>query len=124
VLQEFKDFALKGDLVTIAVGLVLAIAFTDVVNSLVEHIIMPVVGIIVGERSFETLTWEIGDAVILYGAFITAVLTFVIIAAALFFLVVRPYNELKARMASGEETAVPEPEEIVLLREIAKNTGG
>ena len=122
MLQEFRDFALKGNLIEIAVGLVLAIAFTDVVASLVDDLIMPIIGIIFSEPSFETLDLEINDAFIRYGAFLTAVTTFVIIAAALFFLVVRPYNVLKARMERGEEPAVPEPEDILLLREIARNT--
>lgn len=122
MLQEFRDFALKGNLIEIAVGLVLALAFTQVVGSLVDHIIMPIIGIIFGEPTFESLTWELGDGRIRYGSFITAVVTFGIIALALFIFVVKPYNLFKARQKSGEEPDAPEPEEIQLLREIAKNT--
>lgn len=123
MLQEFRDFALKGNLIELAVALVLALALTTVISSLVDHILMPIVGIIVGEPSFDFLTWEIGDGVIRYGSFITAVVYFLLVAAALFFAVVRPYNALRARQASGDEPEAPEPEELVLLRQIANNTG-
>lgn len=123
MLQEFRDFALKGNLIEIAIGLVLALAFTTVISSLVNDVLMPLLGVVVGERSFDFLTWEIGDGVIQYGSFITAVIYFGIVAAALFFAVVKPYNALRARQQSGEEPAAPEPEELVLLRQIANNTG-
>lgn len=123
MLQEFRDFALKGNLIELAVALVLALALTTVIRSLVEHILMPLIGVVVGEPSFDFLTWEIGDGVIQYGSFITAVVYFIIVAAALFFGVVKPYNALRARQQSGDEPAAPEPEELVLLRQIANNTG-
>ncbi len=123
MLQEFRDFALKGNLIEIAIGLVLALAFTAVVGSFVDDIVMPILGVIVGERSFDDLTWEIGDGVIQYGAFIEEVIYFALVAAALFFGVVKPYNMLRERQKSGEEPSAPEREDLVLLRQIAENTG-
>ena len=117
--KEFKEFALGGSLVEVAVGLVMALAIAALVGSLVEHIVMPIVGIIFGEPSFDTLTWTINDSVILYGSFLTALVTFLSIAAAVYFFIVKPYNAYKARVASGEEEApAAPPEDIQLLTEI------
>ena len=85
-----------------------------------ENIVNPIIGAIFGQRSFDSLTIDLwGDAVLFYGAFLTALLNFVLVAAAIFFFVVKPYNALKARQASGEEEApAAPPEDIQLLREI------
>jgi len=118
LLDEFKAFALGGYLIEIAVGLVLALAFAAVIGSLVDNLIMPIVGIIFGEPSFDNLTWTINNSVIMYGSFLTAVVKFLAIALALFFFVVKPYNRWKARAAKGEAAAPPPAEDVVLLREI------
>ncbi len=118
LVTEFKDFALKGNLIEIAVGLVLALAFTTVVNALVDGLILPIVTMLFGQPSFDGLTFTINDSIFYYGAFISAAVTFLLTALALFLFVVKPYNLLKARQASGEEPE-PEPsEDITLLREI------
>ena len=119
MLKEFKDFALKGNLIEVAVGLVMALAFVAVVGALVEEILMPIVGIIFGEPTFEqTMILEINDSQIRFGAFIQAVDVFLMIAFALFFFVVKPYNAIKARQAAGEGEAPKPAEDIVLLTEI------
>jgi large conductance mechanosensitive channel len=119
VLKEFKDFALKGNLIEVAVGLVMALAFVGVITALVESILMPIVGIIFGEPSFEqTMILEINDSQILFGSFVQAVVVFLMVAFALFFFVVKPYNAIKARQDSGEEEAPAPAEDIVLLTEI------
>jgi large conductance mechanosensitive channel len=119
VLKEFKDFALKGNLIEVAVGLVMALAFVGVITALVENILMPIVGIIFGEPSFEqTMILEINDSQILFGSFVQAVVVFLMVALALFFFVVKPYNAIKARQDSGEEEAPAPAEDIVLLTEI------
>jgi large conductance mechanosensitive channel len=119
VLKEFKDFALKGNLIEVAVGLVMALAFVAVITALVESILMPIVGIIFGEPSFEqTMILEINDSQILFGSFVQAVVVFLMVAFALFFFVVKPYNAIKARQESGEEEAPAPAEDIVLLTEI------
>ena len=119
MLKEFKDFAFKGNLIETAVGLVMALAFVAVIGSLVEHLLMPIVGIIFGEPSFDqTMILEINDSQILFGSFVQAVVVFLMIALALFFFVVKPYNAIKARQAKGEEEAPAPSEDIVLLTEI------
>jgi large conductance mechanosensitive channel len=120
LFKEFKDFLTRGNIVDLAVAFVLGVAFGTVVTSFVENIINPVIGAIFGQPDFSTLTIDLwSDAVLRYGAFLTALLNFVLIAAAVFFFVVKPYNALKARQASGEEEppAAP-PEDVQLLREI------
>jgi large conductance mechanosensitive channel len=118
VVQEFKEFILRGNVLELAVAVVIGAAFKTVVDSLVADIIMPIVAMIFGEPDFSSLDFTINDAVFRYGAFITAVISFLIIAAAIFFIVVLPYNRLKERMARGEEPETEAPEDIVLLRDI------
>lgn len=119
VVKEFKDFISRGNLVEIAVGLVLALAFKSVVDAFVEGIIMPIVGVLFGEPSFNALTLTINDSVFFYGAFITQVVSFVLVALALFLFVVRPFNAWQARRAAGQEDEPGvTPEDIALLREI------
>ena len=125
MLREFRGFALRGNLIELAVALVLALALKQLISSLVDHVLMPIVGIIFGEPSFNSLTIEINDSIIRYGSFLTNAIDFLIVAAAIFFLVVRPYNAIVERRASGEEDEegpTPEPEELTLLRQIAENT--
>ena len=118
-MKEFKDFAMGGNLVEVAVGLVMALALTALINSLVEHVLMPIVGIIFGEPTFDdVLIATINESEIRFGSFITAGVTFLSIAFAVYFFVVKPYNAYKARVASGEEEAPAGPSEIDLLTEI------
>lgn len=119
LVKEFKEFAIGGNLVEVGVALVMALALAAVINSLVENVLMPIVGIIFGEPSFDSLTWTINGSVILYGSFITAFVSFLAVAFAVYFFIVKPYNAYKERVASGqeEEPAAP-PEDIMLLREI------
>jgi large conductance mechanosensitive channel len=112
VLKEFKEFIDKGDLVTIAVGLILALALTDLVNSLVDNIINPIIAAVFKEPNFDELTVEIGEGVITYGRFITALISFLILAFVLF-LMVKGYNALTRKK---EEEAGPT--EVELLTEI------
>jgi large conductance mechanosensitive channel len=119
MLKEFKDFAMKGSLIEIAVALVMAIAFGAVVASLVEHVIMPIVGIIFGEPNFDsTMIVTINDSQIRFGSFVQALVVFLATAAGVYFLVVKPYNAYKARQAKGEVAAVVPSDEIKLLTEI------
>ncbi|MDJ0665491.1 MAG: large conductance mechanosensitive channel protein MscL [Acidimicrobiia bacterium] len=116
---EFKEFAFRGDIVGLAVAFVMAAAFGAVVSSLVDNIVMPVVGILFGEPSFDFLTWTINDSVILYGSFITAIVKFVAIALGVFFFIVKPYKAYQEATAEEAEEAPAEPaEDIKLLTEI------
>ena len=118
--DEFKEFALGGNLVEVAVGLVMALALAALIGSLVEHVVMPIVGIIFGEPSFDqALILEVNESEIRFGSFITALVTFLSIAFAVYFFIVKPWNGYKGRLASGEEEApAAPPEDITLLREI------
>lgn len=125
LIKEFRDFALKGNLIEMGIALVLALAFKSLVTSFVDSLLMPIVGIIFGEPSFDSMTFSINDSIFFYGSFITTAIDFILIAAAIFFFVVKPYNEIMERRRSGDDDdddAAPEPEELTLLRQIAKNT--
>ena len=96
-MSGFKKFLLRGNLVDMAVGIVIGIAFAAVVTALVADIITPIIAAIGGQPDFSGLTFTINKSHFLYGAFINAVISFVVIAAAVFFLVIKPVNALMAR---------------------------
>jgi large conductance mechanosensitive channel len=110
MLREFRDFLMKGNIVDLAVAFVIGVAFAAVVNSLVNDLIMPLVAMLIGKPDFSDLTFTINDAVFHYGAFITSVITFVAVAAAVFFVVVKPMQAIKARAAASGEDAVSDEE--------------
>src|SRR5512147_2286958 len=85
--KEFRDFAVKGNVVDLAVGVIIGAAFGKIVSSLVEDLIMPTIGVLVGGLDFKGLALQLGNAKITYGKFLQACVDFVIIAAAIFFLV-------------------------------------
>jgi large conductance mechanosensitive channel len=87
MLREFKEFALRGNLLDLAIAFVLGVAFSAVVTSLVDDVIMNVIAALVGKPDFSDLTLTLGDGVIRYGAFLTALVTFLIIAWVLFLVV-------------------------------------
>jgi large conductance mechanosensitive channel len=124
MLKEFRDFLLRGNIVELAIAFVMGVAFAAVVTSFVDDLVMPVVAMIFGKPDFGDLTFTINDAVFRYGAFVTAVITFVSIAAAVFFFVVKPMQAIKGRVSPEEET-VPDEERrhhevVVLLERIAQ----
>jgi len=96
-VKDFKEFLLRGNLVDMAVGIVIGVAFAAVVTALVGDLITPLIAAIGGKPDFGNLSFTINKSHFLYGAFINAVLTFAIIAAVIFFLVVKPVNMLMAR---------------------------
>jgi len=104
MIQEFRDFAIKGNVVDMAVGIVIGVAFAAVVTALVADLITPLIAAIGGKPDFANLTFTVNGSHFLYGAFVNALLTFLIIAAVIFFLVVKPVNALMARRRT--ETAV------------------
>jgi large conductance mechanosensitive channel len=97
MLREFRDFLFRGNIVELAVAFVMGLAFAAVVNSLVNNLLMPVIAMIIGKPDFRDLTFTINDAVFRYGSFITDVIQFVAIAAAVFFFVVKPVTAMLAR---------------------------
>jgi large conductance mechanosensitive channel len=118
IFEEFKGFAFKGDLITLAVAFVMGVAFAAVIGAVVDDLIMPIVGIIFGEPSFNGLTWTINDSIIYWGAVVSALVRFLAIAFGVFFFVVKPYMMFKERVTRGDEEAPAPSDEIVLLTEI------
>jgi large conductance mechanosensitive channel len=110
MLKEFRDFLLRGNIVELAVAFVLGLAFAAVVNSLVNDLVTPLIAMVIGKRDFSDLTFTINDAVFRYGSFLTAVIQFVSIAAAVFFFVVKPVNALMGRFRSPVEEGMPDEE--------------
>ena len=97
MLREFKEFLFRGNIVELAVAFVMGVAFATVVNSLVDNLLLPVVAMLIGEPDFDGLTFTVNEAVFRYGAFLTDVIQFVAIAAAVFFFVVKPVQRMLAR---------------------------
>ena len=98
MLGEFKDFLFRGNIVELAVAFVMGLAFAALVNSLVSNLLMPVIAMIIGKPDFSDLTFTINDAVYRYGAFITDLIQFLAIVAAVFFFVVKPMQAMVARL--------------------------
>jgi large conductance mechanosensitive channel len=96
MLKEFKQFLLRGNVVDLAVAVVVGVAFGAVVTSLVDNILTPIVGMVFS-ADFQDLDFTINDSVFRYGLFLNALVAFVLISAAVFFLVVKPLNALMAR---------------------------
>jgi large conductance mechanosensitive channel len=99
--KEFKSFLLRGNVVDLAVGIVIGAAFGTVVTALVRDLITPIVAAIIGKPDFSALKFTINNSTFLYGDFINVLIAFVSIAAAVFFFVVRPVNALIARRETG-----------------------
>ena len=110
MIKEFRDFLMRGNLVELAVAFVMGLAFAALISSFVDNLVMPIVAMIIGKPDFSDLTFTINDAVFRYGAFLTAAITFVSTAAAIFFFVVKPANSLKSRFETQEEAAVSDEE--------------
>ena len=106
MLREFRDFLMKGNIVSLAVAFVIGVAFAAVVKSLVNDLIMPIIAMTIGKPDFSDLTFAINGAVFRYGAFLTSAITFVAIAAAVFLFVVKPMDALNARRAKDEEETI------------------
>ena len=112
MLQEFKDFLLKGNLIELAVAFVMGVAFAAVLNSFVADIVTPIIGAIVGKTDFTSLTFTIHHSLFRYGSFITALIQFVSIAAAVFFFIVKPTQAILARRTQRDaEAEAPSDEE-------------
>jgi large conductance mechanosensitive channel len=110
MLREFRDFLLRGHIVELAVAFVIGVAFGALITSFVDNLLMPVVAMIVGKPNLRDLTFTINDAVFRYGAFLTDLIAFVAVAAAVFFCVVKPLNALMARLRSPVEEGMPDEE--------------
>jgi large conductance mechanosensitive channel len=130
-IQEFKDFAMRGNVVDLAVGVVIGGAFGKIVDSLVKDIIMPMVGAMMGGVDFKQLYINLGSTaydtmelaekagapLVKYGMFINSMVDFLIIALAIF-VAVKAINSLKRKEEAAPAAPAPTPEDVVLLREI------
>ena len=119
-MKEFKEFISRGNVMDMAVGIIIGGAFTAIVTALVDSILMPIIGAISGGLSVEQMSWKVGEATIGYGAFIQAVINFLLVAWVLF-LIIKGLNKAKAALTKpAEETEEEEavPEDVALLTEI------
>ena len=123
MIKEFKEFISKGNVIDLAVGVVIGSAFGKIVSSLVDNIIMPLVGMLIGGIDFSSLSLRIGNAKVLYGVFLQNVVDFLIVAFCLFMVVkfMNKFNDLKAKIKKEEEEKAEEEkkdENLAVLEEI------
>jgi len=116
VVKEFREFAVKGNVVDLAVGVIIGTAFNKIVSSLVADIVMPLVGVLMGGVHFESLSVRVGDAQLAYGKFIQSIVDFLIIAASVF-VAVKAINHMR-RKEQTEPQKAPPPRDVQLLEEI------
>jgi large conductance mechanosensitive channel len=95
VLKEFRDFVVRGNVIDLAVAVILGAAFGKIVTSLVNDILMPLIGIVMGGVNVSELSYQVGNAVVMYGAFLQAIIDFLVIAFVIF-MIVRSINRMKA----------------------------
>jgi len=103
MIKGFRDFILRGNVIDLAVAVVIGAAFGVVIKSFVDDILMQIIAAIGGQPDFSTLSFTIGEGVIRYGAFLNALISFLLIAAAIYFIVVLPMNKLAERRARGAD---------------------
>lgn len=119
--KEFKDFISRSNVIDLAVGIVIGAAFTVVIQSFVNDILNAFIGAVVGKPNFDDLTLSIGDGVIRYGSFLTAVISFLIVGLALF-LVVKAINGM--RKQEEAEPGLSEKDVLVEIRDLLAGRGG
>lgn len=113
MIKEFRDFINKGDVVTIAVGLIMALYFQSIVDAILEGVIKPIISAIFGEQNYAAIGFDLGDAFISIGLVIGAAIDFIVVAFILF-LLIKAYNKWKAEAPEVEAG----PTEVELLTEI------
>ncbi|WP_422123220.1 large conductance mechanosensitive channel protein MscL [Planococcus sp. X10-3] len=121
--KDFKDFAMKGNVLDLAIAVVIGAAFGKIITSLVEDLIMPAIGLLMGGFSIAGAEYKVGDATLRYGAFIQSILDFLIIAFSIF-LVIRVFMNFRRKETMPEEQSVPEldkkEELLVEIRDLLK----
>ena len=127
MLQEFRDFINRGNVLDLAVAVIIGAAFGAITSSLVDDVITPIIGLIIGGVDFSGLSFGLADAQIMYGNFLQAVFDFLIVALVVFFIV-RSYNQMQERFthAEDEEEATPSREAVLLeeIRDLLSRQGG
>lgn len=107
MLKDFKQFIMKGNVVDLAIGVVIGVAFGAVVTALVKDLVTPLISAFGGQPDFSGLSFSINDSKFMYGDFINALLSFLIVAAVIFFFVVKPLNKLQERTAKNNTPQDP-----------------
>lgn len=114
ILKEFKDFIARGNLVDLAVAVVIGTAFAALVGSFVANMITPLIAAVFGQPDFSEMQFTINGSVFFYGKFINALITFLSVAGAIFFFVVKPMNVLQERVKKGEDPTVKDCPECLM----------
>ena len=117
IISEFKTFIERGNVIDLAVGVVVGSAFSGIVNSIVNDILMPFIGIILGGLDFSNLSFKIGESVILFGSFINNVINFFIISICVFFLI-KFINKITKKKTKEKVKEIKRSDEVLLLEEI------
>ena len=123
--RDFRKFIMRGNIVDLAVAVIIGVAFNAVVLSFVNNVISPIIGAVFGKPDFNSLTFKLGDGVVAYGAFLTALLNFVIIAFVVF-LILRAFSHLQTRLSnqSDEEAEKSEKDVLVEIRDLLASQRG
>ena len=116
-LQEFKQFISRGNVIDMAVGVIIGSAFGKIVSSLVDNVLMPAIGVLIGGINFTSLTLKINDAVISYGIFLQSIIDFLIIAASIFFMT-KILNKFDKKKKEEVKVEIKKTDEVLLLEEI------
>ncbi|MEO5571932.1 MAG: large-conductance mechanosensitive channel protein MscL [Bacteroidia bacterium] len=114
-IKEFKEFAVKGNVMDLAVGVIIGGAFGKIIGSLVDNILMPIIGILLQGVNFQALMIKVGDAEIKYGMFISSIIDFIIIALVLFLIIKGMNNIRKKEAATPAAPPAPSNEEKLLM---------
>ncbi|GGM11689.1 large conductance mechanosensitive channel protein MscL [Deinococcus aerophilus] len=109
MFDGFKKFLLRGNLIDLAVGVIIGAAFSGVVTAFTQGVIMPIIGIFGGVPNFDTLQFTVNGSIFKYGTFLTALVNFLITASVIYFLVLVPVNRLMERFKREKKAAVTEP---------------
>ncbi|WP_334333585.1 MULTISPECIES: large-conductance mechanosensitive channel protein MscL [unclassified Companilactobacillus] len=121
MIKEFKDFISRGNVLDLAVGVIMGAAFTSIVQSLVSNLINPLIGLFLGKINLSNLTFEVGDATFKYGTFIESIINFLIIAFVVFLLVKVMNKIIKTRQEEVEEEEDDKQEEMIMyLKKISE----
>lgn len=117
IIKEFKTFIERGNVIDLAVGVVIGSAFSKIVSSLVDDLLMPIIGIIIGGIDFSNLTIKVGDSIIKYGSLINNIINFFIISFCIF-IIVKFINKLTSKKKEVKEEEKKKSDEVLLLEEI------
>lgn len=117
IIKEFKTFIERGNVIDLAVGVIIGSAFSKIVSSLVDDLLMPIIGIIIGGIDFSNLTIKVGDSIIKYGSLINNIINFFIISFCIF-IIVKFINKLTSKKKEVKEEEKKKSDEVLLLEEI------